>query len=256
EGEDVENWMRENYYVNDNAVSSITSYLDEQQKYMGEIPTDDKLVVEKNWIEGNLNVVFHTIYGRKVNDALCRIFAHTVSKRIRSNVGMVVDDHGFVLKVSEDVDIEATFEEIHGTDVRELLKEAVRKTELMKRRFRHVASRALMILRNYKGNKKSVGKQQMKSHFLLSACEKIDENFPIIKETYREIIEDYMDIENARDILEGVKEGDIDLLVEETDVPSPFAHSLVIQGQSDVMMLQDKKERLRDLHEKVMERIE
>ncbi len=257
EGEDPEEWIEENYFVDDNTVSSIISYIDEQYRFAGEVPTDSKLLVEKNWEEDKLNIIFHTIYGRRVNDALCRILAHTLSKMMDENVGMVVDDHGFVLAApKKDVDIDKLMERLLKSDLRDVLKKAVRKTELMKRRFRHVASRALMILRNYKGNKKSVGRQQMKSHFLLSACEKIDKDFPIVKETYREIIEDYMDIEHASEIVRGLERGDISYKVVDTEVPSPFAHNLVIQSQSDVMKLEDKKKRLRKLHDKVMESID
>ncbi|MFB6294595.1 MAG: hypothetical protein ABEI97_02450, partial [Candidatus Nanohaloarchaea archaeon] len=127
--------------------------------------------------------------------------------------------------------------------------------ELMKRRFRHVASRALMILRNYKGNKKSVGKQQMKSHFLLSAVEDIDEEFPILKETYREIMEDHMDVEHAEERMDAVKRGDVEVEVVETEVASPFAHNLVLQGQEDVVRMADRKQRLQQLHQQVLARI-
>jgi len=256
--EEITEWMHSTYYLDDNTARSIYSYIEEQYRYMDVVPTDSTILVEKTVDDDNkLNIVFHTIYGRKVNDALCRILAHLLSKRIGSNVGMVVDDHGFVLTCPRrPIDIDDMIDDLTGVDLRQVLKKAIRKTELMKRRFRHVASRALMIIKNYKGNKKSVGKQQMKSHFLLSACEKIDKEFPIIKETYREIMEDAMDIRHAEEVVDGLREGDIEYQVEETRVPSPFAHNLVLQGQSDVIMLDDKQERLQQLHQQVMERIE
>ncbi|MFP3872107.1 MAG: ATP-dependent helicase [Candidatus Natronoplasma sp.] len=256
EGEDPSGWIRENYYVDEKTISSIISYLDEQYRYVKAVPTDSTLLVEKNFEGEKINLIFHTIFGRKVNDALCRVFADHTSDMLNANVGIVVDDHGFVLICPDKkIDVDDLIQRVVKSDMRKTLKQAVRKTELMKRRFRHVASRALMILRNYKGNKLSVGKQQMKSHFLLSACERIDEDFPIVKETYREIIEDYMDIENASDIIKRVEEGKMDHRVIETEVPSPFAHNLVIQSQSDVLKLDDKKERLQALHKKVMESI-
>ncbi len=254
--EDPSGWIRNNYYVDENTISSLVSYINEQYRYLGKVPTDSHLLVEKNFEGDKINLIFHTIFGREVNDALCRIFADIASDMLKSNVGIVVDDHGFVLICPQkEISVEEMIEQAVKSDLRELLKNAVRKTELMKRRFRHVASRALMILRNYKGRKMSVGKQQMKSHFLLSACEKIDKEFPIIKETYREIIEDYMDIENAANIIEDLNGGDMSYEVVETDVPSPFAHNLVIQSQGDVLKLEDKKERLQNLHQKVMEKV-
>ena len=38
---------------------------------------------------------------------------------------------------------------------------AIEKTEVLNRRFRHCAERSLMILKNYKGKKKYVGRQQV-----------------------------------------------------------------------------------------------
>ncbi len=255
--EDIEDWVHANYFVDGNTATAITAYIDEQHRYVDAVPTDDHIVIEQTTDEeGKLNIVFHTIYGRKVNDALCRIFARLLSRRIDANVGIVVDDHGFVLMCPRrPIDLDALVEDVTDIDLRRVLQKAVRDTELMQRRFRHVAGRALMILRNYKGNKKSVGKQQMKSHFLLSACEKIDPEFPIIKETYREIMEDHMDIEHAAEIVDGLRDGETDYEIIETDIPSPFAHNLVLQGRSDVIMLDDKQERLQQLHEQVLDRI-
>lgn len=256
-GEDPSDWIRDNYFLDEKTVSSIVSYLDEQYRYVETVPTNKKILVEKNFEHDKINLIFHTIFGRKVNDALCRIFADHASEMLGTNVGMVVDDHGFVLILPRsEMSVEKLLQRVLESDLRETLKKAVRKTELMKRRFRHVASRALMILRSYKGKKLSVGRQQMKSHFLLSACEKIDEEFPIVKETYREIIEDYMDIDNAIDVLNDIEDGSREYDVVETEIPSPFAHDLVIQSQSDLLKLDDKKRRLQQLHHRVMKSIE
>ncbi|MCJ7428986.1 MAG: ATP-dependent helicase [Candidatus Nanohaloarchaeota archaeon QJJ-5] len=256
--DEIVEWMYGGYYLDENTARSLTRYVAEQYRYMDFVPTDTRIMVEQvTDDEGKLNVVFHTIFGRRVNDALCRIFARLLSKRIGSNVGMVVDDHGFVLKCPRrPIDFEDMIQDATELDLRETLKRAVRKTELMKRRFRHVAGRALMIIRNYKGEQKSVGKQQMKSHFLLAACEEIDPEFPLIKETYREIMEDAMDIDHAEDVIEGIDTGAIELEIVQNEIPSPFAHNLVLQGQSDVIMLEDKQQRLEQLHDQVMERIE
>jgi ATP-dependent Lhr-like helicase len=148
-------------------------------------------------------------------------------------------------------------DQVMECDPEEELKEAVKKTELMKRRFRHVAGRSLMILRNYQGNSKTVGQQQMKGHFLLSAIRnKYDESFPMVKETYREIMEDAMDVNHAEDVIEGLREGRISYEMSETSIPSPFSHNLLLQGSTDVIKMDDKKERLQQMHQQVLDRIE
>jgi ATP-dependent Lhr-like helicase len=193
-----------------------------------------------------------------VHDALARIMAHMLQKRFGSNIGMVIDDNGFILITPRrPVDLDKLMDELVECDPEDELKAAIKKTELMKRRFRHVAGRSLMILRNYAGESKTVGQQQMKGHFLISAIRnEYGENFPMIKETYREIMEDAMDIQHATDVIKGLDEGDITYEMQESSIPSPFSHNLLLQGSTDVIKMEDKKERLQKLHQKVLDRID
>ena len=112
-----------------------------------------------------------------------------------------------------------------------------------------------MILRNYKGRRKSVGKQQMSSFFLLSAINKISKNFPILKEARREVMEDLMDIDRTKRVLGLVKDGLISVEKINTKLPSPFALNLMLQGHMDLMKVEDKIEFLKRMHAEVMKKI-
>jgi len=115
----------------------------------------------------------------------------------------------------------------------------------------------LMILRNYQGNSKTVGQQQMKGHFLISAIRnKYGDDFCMVKETYREIMEDAMDIKHTKEVVEGLESGDVELSQRNADIPSPFSHNLILQESSDVLKMEDKKKRLQELHQQVLDRIE
>ena len=112
-----------------------------------------------------------------------------------------------------------------------------------------------MILRNYKGRQKRVGRQQVSSMILISVLKKLDKNFPILKEAKREVLEDLMDAEHAKQILEQIANGDIKLKEVHTEIPSPFAFNLVMQGYTDVLKADDKMDFLRRMHNMVMAKI-
>ena len=131
----------------------------------------------------------------------------------------------------------------------EILKEAVERTDVLARRFRHCATRSMMILKTYRGMKKSVGKQNMKSHFILAAVKKISSEFPILREARREVLEDLMDIANAKVVLQWIKEGRVKLKIRETELPSPFALGIILQGHSDMIKIEDKQAFLKRMHE-------
>ena len=257
--DDVIQWIMHNYYLDENTATAIFSYIKEQKQFLGKVATHEDITIEKYIDDDNRqNFIFHTIYGRRTHDALARVMAHLLQKRIDSNIGMVIDDNGFILITPRrPIDIDHLIEQLKNVDIEEELKDAISKTELMKRRFRHVAGRSLMILRNYQGNSKTVGQQQMKGHFLLSTLRnEHGEDFPMIEETYREIMEDAMDIRHTREVVQKIEENDITFETVNSDIPSPFSHNLLLQGSTDVIKMEDKKERLQKLHEQVLDRIE
>ena len=257
--DDIVQWIMHKYYLDEDTAWAIYGYIKEQYQFTGEVSTHEDITVEKYVDDdGKQNFIFQTIYGRRVHDALARILAHLLQKRISSNIGMVIDDNGFILVTPRrPVDLERLIEQLIECNAEKELREAVKKTELMKRRFRHVGGRSLMILRNYQGNSKTVGQQQMKGHFLLSTIrDKYGEDFPMIKETYREIMEDAMDINHAKEVIEGLDSGETTYDLRNANIPSPFSHNLLLQGSTDVVKMEDKKERLQKLHQQVMDRIE
>ncbi len=256
--DDIIQWIMHNYYLDENTAEAIYRYIKEQHSFMGQVSDDKDITVEKFIDDENRqNFIFQTTYGRRTHDAIARILAHLLQKRVSSNIGMVIDDNGFILVTPRrPIDIDKLLQELTECNLEKELKDAVSKTELMKRRFRHVAGRSLMILRNYQGSSKTVGQQQMKGHFLISAIRnKYGDDFPMIKETYREIMEDAMDIKHTKEVVEGLEDGDIQIEVKNTDIPSPFSHNLLLQESSDVLKMEDKKERLQELHQQVLDRI-
>ena len=132
---------------------------------------------------------------------------------------------------------------------------AIDRTEVLKRRFRHCAGRALMILRSYKGRIKRVGRQQVSSMILMNAVKRISNDFSILKEARREVLEDLMDIENTKKIIEAIEAKKIKLEEIHTNVPSPFAFNLVAQGITDVMKIEERVEFIRRMHQNVLAKI-
>ena len=147
------------------------------------------------------------------------------------------------------------FNLVKSKELRKILEMAIEHTEVLKRRFRHCAARAMMILRSYMGHQKRVGRQQVSSMILLNAVKRISNDFCILKEARREVLEDLMDIENAAKVIEGIEQKKILVKEISTNLPSPFAFNLILQGFADVMKIEDKVEFIRRMHEQIMAKI-
>lgn len=248
--------------MDNNARNSAFNYFAEQLLYAGVVPNHKQILIEKTYDEeGKKNmIIFHTLFGRRINDALSRIMAIVIADKYDVDVALNVVDNGFVLGTEaglelKKADIEKLIKSLDKINSEELMKENLKRTEMMKRRFRYCAARSFMILRNYKGHKISVRKQQVSAQLLLKAVEEIDPNFPILKETYREILEDVMDLPRANMIIKSILDGEITYKIIETDVPSPFSHVMITFGQADIIMMKDRRRHLRELQKQVIEKI-
>ncbi|MCX6711543.1 MAG: helicase-related protein, partial [Candidatus Woesearchaeota archaeon] len=252
--QEIIKFINEYLYVEDNAANAIYEYFREQYLY-SEIPNDKKLVIEFYNQEGKKYVVFHSLYGRRVNDVLSRAVAYAIGRLQHRDVEIGINDNGFYIASLKDIQVLRALNLLKSKELDEVMKLAIDKTEVLKRRFRHCATRALMILREYKGHRKRVGRQQVSSMILLSAVRRISEDFSILKEARREVLEDLMDIENARNVLKLIEDKKIEIKQVHHSIPSPFALNLVLQGYVDVMKMEDKIEFLRRMHTMILAKI-
>jgi ATP-dependent Lhr-like helicase len=250
--EKIKEFIQEHCYVNAAVSNAIYNYFNEQYKY-SKISHEKRLIVE--YYKGEKNyIIFHSLYGRRVNDALSRGLGYLMGQKVGRDIELGISDNGFYF-AGENLPIDEALKLLKPENINEILEEAILKTEILKRRFRHCAARSLMILRNYKGRSKSVGKQQMNSFFLLNAINKISRDFPILKEARREVLEDLMDIEKTKLVLKWIEDGKIRIEKVQTSLPSPFAMNLVLQGYSDLLKIEDKIEFMKRMHKEIVKEI-
>ena len=256
----VRAWLRE-FPLDGNAVRAITRMYDEQVNYAGaeSVPTPSRLVVEEELDRAEYKRRFyvHSNYGRRFNDGLSRLVAAAVANRTDANVAVAVADRGFslALPLNRKVDVAGILRELDPDTSREDLREAVQGTDLLQRYFRIDAARSLLILKRYKGYEKTAAEQQVSAEMLLSFAEELDE-FAVTEETYRELLEDRLDLAGIREVLSGVADGDVDVVHHTVDSPTPISFGLATLVDSDTVLADDESAVLREFHARVTESIE
>jgi ATP-dependent Lhr-like helicase len=255
--QEILKFIDEYLYVDENAANAIYEYFKEQFDYIKKIPNDKQILVEyyNDGDPRNSKIMFHSLFGRRVNDCLSRAVAYAVYRQQHKDVEIGINDNGFYVAGDKKVMAISALKLIKSDKLELVLNAAISKSEVFKRRFRHCATRALMILRNYLGRTKHVGRQQVSSQILLSALNRISTEFTIIKEARREVLEDLMDIEHTKQVLKEIEEGKMKIVEVDTKLPSPFAFNIALQGHFDILKIEDKHEFLRRMHQYVLAKI-
>jgi ATP-dependent helicase Lhr and Lhr-like helicase len=242
-------------YVDEVAAEALYNYFKDQYDYVG-ISHSKKLLIEHYTDEmGKKYAVFQFLFGRRVNDALSRVLGYAILGTHHKAVEIGINDNGFYVAYDKKINVMEAFKLVKSKEFMKGLENAVDKSEVLKRRFRHCAGRSLMILRNYMGKRKRVGRQQVSSMILMSAVRRISNDFFILKEARREVIEDLMDVHNAFEVLKKIERKDIKIKEIFTNVPSPFALNLILQGYSDILKMEDRQDFLKRMHQMVKAKI-
>jgi ATP-dependent helicase Lhr and Lhr-like helicase len=181
--------------------------------------------------------------------------AFAIGRQQKRDVDIGINDNGFYVAYDGSVNVMKAFRVLQPSQLRKILEQAIEKSEVLRRRFRHCAGRSLMILREYKGRRKSAGKQQVSSMILMSAVKRLGENFPILKEARREVLDDLMDFEHTQQVLEKVASGEVKVEEVYGQLPSPFAFGLIVQGFSDVIKIEERYEFVKRMHQMVLAKI-
>jgi ATP-dependent Lhr-like helicase len=255
----VRTWLRD-FPMDENSVRAVARMFDEQVRYAGAetVSTSSQLAVEEvlDRDEYRRNFYVHSNYGRKFNDGLSRLVAARCARRSNTNVKVAVADNGFTISMplNRKVDVADVLRSLDPDDAREELRRALKGTDLLKRYFRINATRSLMILKRYKGYEKTAAQQQVSSEMLLSFADGLD-SFAVMEETYREIMEDKLNVDGIKEVLGDVQAGDATVTHREMYSPSPRAFGLATLMASDVVLADDESAVLKEFHARVVDEI-
>ena len=255
-------------YSSDRAtIHSLVHYVREQRAVCGSVPDDRELVLEHFRDEvGAVRLVLHAPFGGRVNAPWGMALAQRVREAL-GGMGTGNDEPNteirrslgsrFPVPGSLDVQIQTTddgimlrlpnlggripIDAILGLEPAEAerrIVDEVGSTSLFGARFRMNAARALLLPRGNPQRRMPLWLQRLKSLDLLQTVQSYP-SFPILVETYRDVLQDAFDMGALATVLTDLRSGAIRVRVVELDRPSPFAASLQFGFVMDWLYVDD-----------------
>jgi len=215
--------------LDERAANNLVAFVAEQKAATGQVPSDTTLVVERFRDElGDWRVILHSPYGMPVHAP----WALAVGARIRERLGVegaaMASDDGIVVRIP-DSDAEppgASLFVFETDELEQLVTSEVGGSALFASRFREAAARALLLPRYNPGKRQPLWQQRQRAAALLEVAYKYP-SFPIVLETVREVLQDVYDLPALAQLTREIEGRKIRIVETETDVPSPYARSLL-----------------------------
>ena len=210
------------------AAQNLSTFLEEQERATGVVPSDRAVVVERFRDEiGDWRICILTPFGGRVHAP----WAMAVAAKLRESLGIEVQsiwsDDGIAFHLPDaDAPPSTDLLLLTAEELDELVLAEVGNTALFGARFRENAARALLIPRRRPGERTPLWQQRLKAQGLLQVARKYA-SFPIVLETYRECLQDVFDLPGLKRLLHALQTREIDLVDVESASASPFAASLL-----------------------------
>ncbi|MGH2401476.1 MAG: Lhr family helicase, partial [Candidatus Limnocylindria bacterium] len=223
--------LRESHALDALAAQNLVSYLADQREVTGVLPTDRTIIVERFRDElGDWRVALLTPFGGRVHAP----WSMAIEARLREHHGVDVQamwsDDGIAVRLPEGIETDGSTIEaallLEPDEIEEILTAELGGSALFAARFRENAARALLLPRRRPGQRTPLWMQRQKSADLLSVASRYG-SFPIILETYREVLRDVFDMPALVDLLGAIRARRIRVVSVESRSASPFASSLM-----------------------------
>jgi ATP-dependent Lhr-like helicase len=220
--------LRGEFHLDERAANNLLTFLREQERATGVVPSDRTVVIERFRDEiGDWRVCILSPFGSRVHAP----WAMAIAARLRAAHGIeaqsIWSDDGIALHFPESDAPPPTDDlMIDPGEVEDLVVAEVGETALFGARFRENAGRSLLIPRRRPGERTPLWQQRLKAQSLLQVARKYG-SFPVILETYRECLQDVFDLPALRGLLQGVKTRELDVVEVESQSASPYSASLL-----------------------------
>jgi ATP-dependent Lhr-like helicase len=210
------------------AAQNLLKYLDDQAVATRAVPDDRTIVIERSRDElGDWRVCVLTPFGGRVHAPWAMAAAAAVRAETGREVETMWSDDGFVVRFPESEAPPDVAPMLPGPDeIEALVLGELGSTALFAARFREVAARALLLPKRRPGGRAPLWQQRKRAADLLAVAAQYG-SFPMLLETYRECLRDVFDMPALVETLAAVREGRIEAVTVDTEVPSPFAASLL-----------------------------
>lgn len=237
--------------LDETAVSLAGGYLERQIKTVGSLPNDRTIIVEHfRDSMGSSQLMFHSVFGRRINAPLSLLAAEAARQQLGIEVGCVDEEDGFLLYSYGNGTLPAGILHQINPDTCVRNMEIILPTApVFNMAFRYNCGRALMM--GVRGNSRQpLWKQRLKSAELLEQVVR-ETGHPLIRETRRECMRGFWDADGVKELLDDIRSGAVEVREVYTELPSPM--SLPLQWGQEAAVMYDYAPTPRKIHMAVEE---
>jgi len=189
----------------------ILKPLFELQAYLSHIPQKNELLIEQIETKDGFHLFVFPFEGRLVHEAMAAILAYRISRITPITFSFAMNDYGFELLSDQPipVDDQNVFELFSPENLLEDIQRSLNSVEMAKRKFRDIAVIGGLIFQGFPGEQKKARHLQSSASLLFNVFSEYEPRNLLLRQAYNEVLEQQMEEQRLRDMLERIQKGKI-----------------------------------------------
>ncbi len=203
-------WLESECRLEATAARMIRQFLARQQRLAGVVPDDRTILIEAFPDQsGELGLAVLTPFGGTLHLGLKLALLGRIRRRLGLTPACLHGDNGLLFRLPKlDEPPLDLFDGLTAELAENLIREELPDTALFGLRFRQNAARALLMPRPDPAKRTPLWLQRLRAKDLLQVARQFPD-FPIVLETYRECLDDDLDLPRVRAFLDAIQNGSI-----------------------------------------------
>ncbi len=198
---------------NGNFAPEITALkpLFQLQQELSHIPNENELLIEQIETRDGYHLFIYPFEGRLVHEALGAILAYRISKITPITFSFAMNDYGVELLSDQPIPVDDSnvYELFSTENLLNDIQRSVNSAEMAKRKFRDISVIGGLVFQGYPGEHKKARHLQSSASLIFQVFSEYEKDNLLLRQAYNEVMDQQMEEERLRNMLERIQESKI-----------------------------------------------
>ncbi len=221
------------------------------QKELSHLPKQNQLLIEHIETKDGFHLFVYPFEGRLVHESMAAILAWRISKITPITFSFAMNDYGFELLSDQPIPVDDTnvYELFTTENLFADIQRSVNSTEMARRKFRDISVIGGLIFQGMPGEKVKARHLQNSASLLFNVFAEYDPGNLLIRQAYGEVMEQQMEEERLRNMLERIQAGEIIITFPER--LTPFCFPLKVDSLRETLTSEKLEDRIKKMKEQL-----
>ena len=221
------------------------------QKGLSHLPKQNQLLIEHIETKDGFHLFVYPFEGRLVHESMAAILAWRISKITPITFSFAMNDYGFELLSDQPIPLDDSnvYELFTTENLFADIQRSVNSTEMARRKFRDISVIGGLIFQGMPGEKVKARHLQNSASLLFNVFTEYDPGNLLVRQAYGEVMEQQMEEERLRNMLERIQQSEI--IITFPQRLTPFCFPLKVDSLRETLSSEKLEDRIKKMKEQL-----